>query len=116
MKSAVTNQIAQKSLRLSPRSQIEYTNGQRTSAIGADCNYIDWCFPGLVEVVVQPLTIAVGFALLIINLGPSALVVRYHIKQVIHLQVADARLCIIVFRASAFSPWHLQSWQSCTAT
>ncbi|KAI5452228.1 hypothetical protein NCC49_000793 [Naganishia albida] len=74
MKSAVTNQIAQKSLRLSPRSQIEYTNGQRTSAIGADCNYIDWCFPGLVEVVVQPLTIAVGFALLIINLGPSALV------------------------------------------
>lgn len=76
MKAAVTDQIAKKSLRLSPKSQVEYTNGQRTSAIGANCNYIDWCFPGLVEVVVQPLTITIGFVLLILNLGPSALVVR----------------------------------------
>lgn len=80
MKSAVTNLIAQKSLRLSPKSQVEYTNGQRTSAIGADCSYIDWCFPGLVDVVVQPLTITIGFILLMLNLGPSALVVRLLIR------------------------------------
>ena len=69
------NQLAQKSMRLSPRAQIQYTNGQRTSALGADCKYIEMCFPDLVEVIVQPLTIIVGFILLLINLGPSALVV-----------------------------------------
>lgn len=75
MKSAVTNQIAQKSLRLSPKSQVDYTNGQKTSAIGADCSDIDWCFKALVQLVVQPLTVVIGFVLLILNLGPSALVV-----------------------------------------
>lgn len=75
MKTAVTTQIAQKSLRFSPKSQVDYTNGQRTSAIGADCSYIEQCFSGFVQIVVQPLTILIGFVLLILNLGPSALVV-----------------------------------------
>jgi hypothetical protein len=75
MKSAVMNQLAQKSMRLSPKAQIEYTNGQRTSALGADCKYIELCFPDIVDVIIQPLTIIVGFILLLINLGPSALVV-----------------------------------------
>jgi hypothetical protein len=77
MKSAVTDQIARKSLRLSPRSHVCYTHGQRTSAIGADCGYIDQCFPYLVQIIVKPLTIIIGFVLLLINLGPSALVVRH---------------------------------------
>lgn len=76
MKSALTNQLAQKSLRLSPKAQIEHPNGQRTSALGSDCSYIEWGFPDFVNVIVQPLTIIIGFVLLIVNLGPSALVVR----------------------------------------
>lgn len=75
VRSALTNQLAQKSLRLSAKAQIEYTNGQRTSSLGSDCSYIEWSFPDLVNVVVQPLTIVIGFVLLIVNLGPSALVV-----------------------------------------
>jgi ABC-type multidrug transport system fused ATPase/permease subunit len=75
MKSAVTDQIARKSFRLSPKSQVECTHGQQTSAIGADCGYVDQCFPYLVQIIVKPLTIVVGFVLLLLNLGPSALVV-----------------------------------------
>ncbi|KAJ9090797.1 hypothetical protein QFC20_007824 [Naganishia adeliensis] len=74
MKSAATDQIARKSFRLSPRSQVESTHGQQTSAIGADCGYIDQCFPYLVQIIVKPFTIVVGFVLLLLNLGPSALV------------------------------------------
>lgn len=75
MKTAVTDQIAEKSLRLSPISLVQCTNGQRTSAIGADCNYVQRCFFGLVQVIVQPVTIVIGLILLLLNLGPSALVV-----------------------------------------
>ena len=76
MRSAVMNQLAQKSMRLSPKAQIQYTSGQRTSALGVDCKYIELSFPDMVDLLIQPLTIVVGFILLVINLGPSALVVR----------------------------------------
>lgn len=75
MKTALTDQLARKSLRLSPKSEIEYTIGQRISALGSDCSYIEWSFPDIVNVIVQPLTIIIGFVLLIVNLGSSALVV-----------------------------------------
>jgi hypothetical protein len=51
MHRAVTDQIARKSLRLSPRSKVEHTDGKRTSALGSDCGYIEWSFNGLVAVV-----------------------------------------------------------------
>ncbi|KAJ9097159.1 hypothetical protein QFC21_004828 [Naganishia friedmannii] len=66
--------IARKSLRLSPGSRIEFTNGKQITAITADSGYVEWSFPLIVEVLVEPLTIITGFALLLVNLGPSALV------------------------------------------
>lgn len=76
MRSALIEQIARKSLRLSPRSRIEYTNGRQITAISADASYAEWCFPIIVQGVVAPITIVVAFILLLHNLGPSALVVR----------------------------------------
>jgi hypothetical protein len=75
MRSALIEQIARKSLRLSPRSRIEYTNGRQITAISADASYAEWCFPIIVQGIVAPITIVVAFILLLLNLGPSALVV-----------------------------------------
>lgn len=75
MKSALMNQIARKSLRLSPKSLIEYTSGKQISAVITDASYVKRSFPAVVTAVIDPLTIIVGFILLILNLGPSALVI-----------------------------------------
>lgn len=75
MKSALMNQIAQKSLRLSLKSRIEYTSGKQISAVITDASYIERSYPAVVNAVIDPLTIIIGFILLILNLGPSALVV-----------------------------------------
>lgn len=75
MKSALTNQIAQKSLRLSLQSRSEYTSGKQISAVITDASYVERAFPAVVNAVIDPLTIIIGFILLILNLGPSALVV-----------------------------------------
>ncbi|KAJ9097158.1 hypothetical protein QFC21_004827 [Naganishia friedmannii] len=74
MRSALINQIARKSLRLSPKSRIEFPNGKQITAISTDASYAEWCFPLLVQAVVEPFAIVLGFILLILNLGPSALV------------------------------------------
>jgi hypothetical protein len=75
MKSALMNQIAQKSLRLSLQSRSEYTSGKQISAVITDASYVERAFPAVVNAVIDPLTIIIGFILLIFNLGPSALVV-----------------------------------------
>lgn len=75
MRSALIDQIARKSLRLSPKSRIEFTNGRQITAISADASYAEWCFPIIVQALVGPITIVIAFILLLINLGPSALVV-----------------------------------------
>jgi ATP-binding cassette subfamily C (CFTR/MRP) protein 1 len=75
MRSALIQQIARKSLRLSPRARLEYTNGRQITAISADAGYTEWCFPILVQAIVQPFGVVIAFILLILNLGPSALVV-----------------------------------------
>jgi hypothetical protein len=75
MRSACTNLISEKSLRLSPKSLVDYGRGQITSAIGTDCNYIQRSYFGMVQAIVQPITIVIGLILLLLNLGPSALVV-----------------------------------------
>lgn len=106
MKSAVTDQIARKSFRLSPRSQVESTHGQQTSAIGADCGYIDQCFPYLVQIIVKPFTIVVGFVLLLLNLGPSALVVRRFLhRKCISSLVTYARAFYALLRGLALWRW-----------
>ena len=75
MRSALIQQIARKSLRLSPRARLEYTNGRQITAISADASYAEWCFPIVVQGIVEPFSIIIAFTLLILNLGPSALVV-----------------------------------------
>ena len=74
MRSALIQQIARKSLRLSPRARLEYPNGHQITAISADASYAEWCFPIIVQGVIEPFSIIIAFILLILNLGPSALV------------------------------------------
>lgn len=90
MRSALINQIARKSLRLSPKSRIEFSNGKQITAISTDASYAEWCFPLLVQAIVEPFAIVLGFILLILNLGPSALVVS--ISDVDNIEPADTRL------------------------
>lgn len=98
MRSALINQIARKSLRLSPKSRIEFPNGKQITAISTDASYAEWCFPLLVQAVVEPFAMVLGFILLILNLGPSALVVS--IQEVHPLNFAKIR-------------WPSGNWGSC---
>jgi ATP-binding cassette subfamily C (CFTR/MRP) protein 1 len=75
MRSAVIDQIARKSLRLSLRSRTQHTNGKQISGVVTDSTYVESAFSPVVQAIVDPLTIIIGFVLLILNLGPSALVV-----------------------------------------
>jgi hypothetical protein len=75
MRSAVMDQIARKSLRMSLKSRTEYTNGKQISAVVTDSNCVEKAYPSVVQAIIDPLTIVIGFVLLILNLGPSALVV-----------------------------------------
>jgi ATP-binding cassette subfamily C (CFTR/MRP) protein 1 len=75
MKSAIIDQISRKSLRHSPKSRIEYTTSKQITAVSANSEYVNDSFPLLVQVITEPLTVIIGFVLLLLNLGPSALVV-----------------------------------------
>lgn len=75
MRAALIDQISRKSLRLSSRSRIEQTKGRLISAISSDVCFLEAAFPFVVRAIVDPLTIIVSFVLLVVNLGPSALVV-----------------------------------------
>lgn len=91
MRSAVVNQIARKSLRMSLKSRTEYTNGKQISAVVTDSNYVEKAYPSVVQAIIDPLTIVIGFVLLILNLGPSALVVSvifrcpHHLITTVHI-------------------------------
>jgi hypothetical protein len=75
MKSAIIDQVSRKSLRYSPKSRMEYTTAKQITAISADSEYVNDSFPLLAQVITEPLTVIIGFVLLLLNLGPSALVV-----------------------------------------
>ncbi|ORY22828.1 ABC transporter type 1, transmembrane domain-containing protein [Naematelia encephala] len=66
--------ISRKSMRLSGKSRIELPNGRLTTMVSADASFLDFAAPMTVDLVVQPLQIVVGIALLIYTLGYSALV------------------------------------------
>jgi ATP-binding cassette subfamily C (CFTR/MRP) protein 1 len=70
----LVNALAQKSIRLSPRSRLLQTNGKIVSSASVDSAFVNFACPMSAEVLVQPVTILAGCGLLIYTLGTSALV------------------------------------------
>lgn len=77
MRAAAVEAISRKSLRLSSRARVQKTNGRLITAISTDTGFIDMAFPFAVAAITDPLIIVIGLVLLIVNLGPSALVVSW---------------------------------------
>lgn len=73
-RSSLIDLIARKSMRLSGKSRIELPNGRLTTMVSADCSFLDFAAPMSMSLIIQPLQILVGIALLIWTLGYSALV------------------------------------------
>ena len=74
LRTGVIDQISRKLMRLSTRARIKQTNGRITTAITGDAAFIDNGVYAFVDVIVEPIAILAGFALLIYNLRLSALV------------------------------------------
>ncbi|CAD6567059.1 MAG: hypothetical protein TREMPRED_003289 [Tremellales sp. Tagirdzhanova-0007] len=74
MRASMIDLISRKSMRLSGKSRIELTNGRLTTMVSADASFLDFAAPMTLNLVVEPLQILVGIALLIYTLGYSALV------------------------------------------
>jgi len=74
MRACLIDQISRKSLRLSPASRLEFTNGRLTTSVSGDCSFLDFSAPLSIEALVEPISILVGMALLLYYLGYSALV------------------------------------------
>ncbi len=74
MRACLIDQISRKSLRLSPKARLEFTNGRMTTSVSGDCSFLDFASPMTVECLVEPFTILIGMALLIYYVGYSALV------------------------------------------
>ncbi|WWC98771.1 hypothetical protein V866_005664 [Kwoniella sp. B9012] len=74
MRAALIDLIGRKSMRLSSNSKIEFTNGKLTTMVSADASFLDFSAPMTLDLVVQPIQIAIGLGLLFWTLGYSALV------------------------------------------
>ncbi|OCF58423.1 cadmium ion transporter [Kwoniella mangroviensis CBS 10435] len=115
MRAALIDLIGRKSMRLSSTSKIEFTSGKLTTMVSADASFLDFSAPMTLDLVVQPIQIAVGLGLLIWTLGYSALVglavidlnkpiytyiVAYMFTRMIHtrqsqLQYVDSRVRLL---------------------
>ncbi|KZP34073.1 multidrug resistance-associated ABC transporter, partial [Athelia psychrophila] len=74
VRTAVIGAITRKSLRLSGRARLEHSNGQITTMISTDSLRLDQFGQYAHHLWVGPIQIIIGIALLVDNLGPSALV------------------------------------------
>ncbi|QRW21569.1 ABC transporter transmembrane region [Rhizoctonia solani] len=74
IRTSVISTIFRKSLRLSGRSRTKHSTGQITTMISADCTRLDMAAGFFHIVWTGPIEIIIGIALLIHNLGYSALV------------------------------------------
>ncbi|WWC92110.1 uncharacterized protein L201_007064 [Kwoniella dendrophila CBS 6074] len=74
MRAALIDLIGRRSMKLSSKSKIEFTSGKLTTMVSADASFLDFSAPMTLDLVVQPIQIAVGLGLLIWTLGYSALV------------------------------------------
>ncbi len=93
VRSVLTNVMYQKSMKLSNRSRTIYTNGKISTLVGADLSRLDFAFELFHFNYTFPVAVAVTIALLIVNLGPSALV---------GVAVVIVALLCIVINASNF--------------
>lgn len=71
---AIIDQISCKSMQLSTRSRVKQTSGRLTSAVAGDASFVCSGSTSLIDVIVEPIAIIAGCALLIYNLKYSALV------------------------------------------
>ncbi|WVW86813.1 hypothetical protein I302_108868 [Kwoniella bestiolae CBS 10118] len=71
---ALVDLIGRKSMRLSGKSRNEMTNGRLFTLVSTDCSIIEWAMSTLANLMIDPITLTAGIALLIYNLGYSALV------------------------------------------
>ncbi|KZW02973.1 cadmium ion transporter [Exidia glandulosa HHB12029] len=74
VRTSLVSAIFRKSLRLSGRARLQHSTGQITTMISADCSRLDMASGFFHAVWIAPIQITVGIALLIVNLGVSALV------------------------------------------
>ncbi|KEP49841.1 multidrug resistance-associated ABC transporter [Rhizoctonia solani 123E] len=74
IRTSVISTIFRKSLRLSGRSRTKHSTGQITTMISADCTRLDFASGFFHVIWTGPMEIIIGIALLIHNLGYSALV------------------------------------------
>ncbi|CUA66748.1 hypothetical protein RSOLAG22IIIB_00195 [Rhizoctonia solani] len=74
IRTSVISAIFRKSLRLSGRSRTKHSTGQITTMISADCTRLDFAAGFFHIIWTGPIEIIIGIALLIHNLGYSALV------------------------------------------
>ncbi|WWD04245.1 hypothetical protein V865_002313 [Kwoniella europaea PYCC6329] len=71
---ALIDMIGRKSMRLSGKSRNEMSNGRLFTLVSSDCSIIEWAMSTFANLVIDPITLTTGIALLIYNLGYSALV------------------------------------------
>ncbi|KAJ9116204.1 hypothetical protein QFC24_006795 [Naganishia onofrii] len=74
MRSAVVDQISRKAMRMSAIALQKHSSGSLIATISADAQLVEACFQYIVDAVADPLTVIIGFILLILSLGPSALI------------------------------------------
>ncbi|KAI9138244.1 P-loop containing nucleoside triphosphate hydrolase protein [Paraphysoderma sedebokerense] len=73
VRTALTTAIFRKALKLSPKARIEWNVGKVTNVMSTDVNRVDMVTPYLHFLWSAPLQIVICLALLIFQLGPSAL-------------------------------------------
>lgn len=73
-RAVLSHSIYKKSLNLSAKSRLKYTNGQITNLLGTDCHKVDFCLGFFHFSWTFPVSMAIAIVILIVNLGPAALV------------------------------------------
>ncbi|KAF9907006.1 hypothetical protein EC991_011401 [Linnemannia zychae] len=74
LRSALVDVIFQKSTRISSKSRLDYPDGTVFNLISNDATRIDFCLEGLGFLITVPLTVVITVGLLMVWMGPSALV------------------------------------------
>ncbi|KAB5591062.1 Oligomycin resistance ATP-dependent permease YOR1 [Ceratobasidium theobromae] len=100
IRTSVISTIFRKSLRLSGRSRTKHSTGQITTMISADCTRLDFASGFFHVIWTGPIEIIIGIALLIHNLGYSALVGLGVLVLGIPAQAVIVRRMILARRAT----------------
>ncbi|KAF9134969.1 hypothetical protein BGW39_005266 [Mortierella sp. 14UC] len=74
LRSALVDILFQKSTRISSKSRLDYPDGTIFNLISNDATRMDFCLEGLGFLIAVPLTVVVTVGLLMVWMGPSALV------------------------------------------